>query len=80
MGKKIGVNFWMPEEDKHLEENYTGYASIPALAKTLGRTEKSVANRIAITISGNGGHAEEATKQACLLHSLDLLRSGGRYR
>jgi hypothetical protein len=79
MGKKKGVNFWMPEEDKHLEENYTGYASIPIIAKTLARTEKSVANRIAITISGSGGRRMEEEKQACILHSLDLLKSGGRY-
>jgi hypothetical protein len=80
MGKKIGVNFWMPEEDKYMEENYTGYASIPIIAQALSRTEKSVANRIAITISGNGGRRMEEDKQACILHSLDLLRSGGRYK
>jgi hypothetical protein len=80
MGKKIGVNFWMPEEDEYMEENYSGYASIPGIAKALGRTEKSVANRIAITISGNGGRRMEEDKQACILHSLDLLRSGGRYK
>jgi hypothetical protein len=79
MGKKKGVNFWMPEEDKYMEENYRGYASIPFIAKNLGRTEKSVANRIAITISGGGGRRMEAEKQACILHSLDLLKSGGRF-
>jgi hypothetical protein len=80
MGKKIGVNFWLQEEDKYMEENYTGYASIPIIAQALSRTEKSVANRIAITISGNGGRRMEEDKQACILHSLDLLRSGGRYK
>jgi hypothetical protein len=80
MGKKKGVNFWAPEEDEYVEKNYTGYASIPIIAKMLARTEKSVANRIAITISGNGGRRMEEDKQACILHSLDLLRSGGRYK
>jgi hypothetical protein len=75
-----GVNLWNTEEDIHLETFYTGYASIPEIARALKRTESSVAHRVAITIAGTGNKRQEDEKKACLLHSLDLMKSGGRFK
>jgi len=72
---------WTEHEDEHIEKNYSGAKSIVEIAKALKRTETSVAKRIAITVAGNGSGSkrEEAQRCAAMLHSLDLLKSGGRW-
>ena len=71
---------WLEHEDEHILDNYTGVESIPDIAKFLKRTEVSVAKRIAATINSNESESAQAQRQASILHALDLLKSGGRWR
>ena len=80
--KPGGVNFWSNDDIRYLFANCKGYSTIPAVAKALGRTELAVARRVALAMStrdgmGNQGKVEE--RQACIMHSLDLMRSGGSF-
>ena len=75
-----GANFWTPEEDIYLARNFTGYAAIQKISRALNRSESAVTKRIATAMAGDGNKRLELEKQACLLHSLDLLKSGGMFK
>lgn len=79
LAKRITARNWTEEEDKHLTDNYAGAWSIPEIAKALGRSDTSVVKRAAIIIAAKSDKRAEAIKRSCIMHSLDLLRSGGRF-
>ena len=77
--KPGGVNYWTPEEERHLFTHCKGYSTIPKIAKDLGRAEISVARRIALAMSKREGAGNLEDRVACIMHSLDLLASGGTF-
>ena len=80
--KPGGVNFWSDDDIRYLFANCKGYSTIPSIAKALGRTELAVARRVALAMSSRDGMGKQGKineRQACIMHSLDLMRSGGRF-
>jgi hypothetical protein len=77
--KPGGPNFWEVEDERHLFTHCKGYSDIPKIAKTLGRTELSVARRIALAMSKREGAGSLEDRLACIMHSLDLVASGGKF-
>jgi len=78
--KPVGVNFWEPEEEQYLWKNCKGYSTIPEIAKVLKRSQVSVARRIALAMSKRETSINLEDRLACIMHSLDLLASGGSFR
>lgn len=74
-----GVNYWTPEDERYLFTHCKGYSTIPKIAKALERTEMSVARRIAVVMNKRDGFDNLNDRLACIMHSLDLLASGGRF-
>lgn len=77
--KPGGPNFWSPEDERYLFTHCKGYSTISKIAKDLGRTELSVARRIALAMSKREGFGNLEDRLACIMHSLDLVESGGRF-
>ena len=77
--KPGGVNFWEVEDERYLFTHCKGYSTIPKIAKALGRTELSVARRIALAMSKREGAGSLENRLACIMHSLDLAASGGSF-
>ena len=48
--------------------------------KGIAMKMSAVTKRIATAMAGDGNKTLELEKQACLLHSLDLLKSGGMFK
>ena len=74
-----GVNYWTSEDERYLFTHCKGYSTIPKIAKALGRTEMSVARRIAVVMNKRDGFDNLNDRLACIMHSLDLSASGGSF-
>ncbi len=77
--KPGGPNFWEVEDERYLFTHCKGYSDIPKIAKALGRTELNVARRIALAMSKRESAGSLEDRLACIMHSLDLVASGGKF-
>ena len=77
--KPGGVNFWEAKDERYLLTHCKGYSDIPKIAKFLGRTELSVARRIALAMSKREGSGNLEDRLSCIMHSIDLANSGGKF-
>jgi hypothetical protein len=71
--------YWRDHEDFYIEENYDGPASIPAIAKHLGRTEFATERRAKLITINSPEKKRAAEILACDRHLEDLKRSGGHW-
>lgn len=70
---------WTEQEDYFLEENYSGDASIPFIAKSLKRTEVATEKRIRIIRCQDPKIVKGKDFMACVKHGENLLRSGKKW-